>query len=187
MERGWQYVYEKQGDAERLKDVWVCVMAWNTGHRPLSIEHVGFEFIVPSSPEQVAEVGVDLPRSDRPVWINARFEIALNGETIEVIPDGPSVKVWARIEPILARGIDPTVTPMRSYVVTVPETFWWSFEGPLLARPPQGRKAEKTAEELSRLRRNALDNEAELPTIPGQVIGMPRLILEGEVERSSEL
>jgi hypothetical protein len=183
VERGWQYVYTKNGGTEQLKDVWVSAMAWNTGHRPLSIEHVGFEFIVPRSREQLAEVGVKVDPGDRPTWINIRFEIALNGETIEVVPDGPSVKVWTRIGPILDAGVDPTTTLARSFVVTVPETYWWSEEGPLLPVPPQGRDPEVTEAELAHLS----GEENTEPMVPGKVIGLPRLLLEGEVERTSDL
>jgi hypothetical protein len=186
VERGWQYLFVGDEAGERLRDVWVYVMAWNTGSRPVHIEHCGWEWLEPGPPELADEVGVDLG-PENTVWVNRRVEIALNGETLEVVPDGPSVKVWTRIKPLLALGIDPTATPVRPFVVTVPEAYWWGSEGPLLARPPQGRPIEVVEEQLARLALEAIGEDEIDHGYPGQVVGVARLIMEGDVERTSDL
>lgn len=118
----------------------------DTGSRPLHIEHVGWDLLVPGPRQLADEVGVELG-AENTVWVNLRVEIALNGETFEVLPDGPSVKLYTRGGPVLALGIDPIAAPVRPYAVTVPEKFWWGSEGPLLDRPqaPSSTKLKRSA------------------------------------------
>jgi hypothetical protein len=187
---GWQFVFVKNDDGgQHLADVWVYVMAWNTGRRPLHIEHAGFEFVVEGSRRLAEAVGAELGPDNR-VWMNARIEIALNAETFEVIPDGPSVKLWTRIQPILAFGIHPMETRMQPYVVTVPEQYWWGEEGPLLPSPPQGMDSYEASAAVGRLATEYVDEHGKREFTgeePGEVHGVPRLILEGDVERSGDL
>lgn len=187
VERGWQYVFKHpEGKSPVLEDVYVYVMAWNTGRRPLHIEYAGFDFLVPGPRELATKSGYDLPE-ENDVWVNDRVEIALNGETFEVIPDGPSVKLWTRIGPILGLGIDPTMTLVTPYVVTVPEIHWPGSQGPLLARPPTNYDSPFVEHELARM---ALEYFAEngdpTPVTEPRITGVPRLIMEGDVERTKE-
>ena len=187
VEHGWQFLLSRDKQP-RLLDTWVYVMAWNTGRRPLHIEHVGWEFFVEGSRELAAEAGFDLGESNT-VWLQQRVEIGLNGETLEVVPDGPSVKVWTRCLPLLALGINPMLTPVRPYVVTVPERFWRGDEGPLLPRPPPGippEEAGQTLADLVEAKRDELPRPHD-PARSGGLYGVPRLILEGDVERTSEI
>ena len=123
--------------------------------------------------------------------MNKRFEIALNGETIEVAADGPSVKVWTRLVPMCLHGIDPTMTDFRAYVVTWPETFWWEHEPqPLLARPSQ---IHKTREEVGSAVASLVLAETKPKDMappfdaPGGVVGLQRLLLDGDVEHTRNL
>jgi hypothetical protein len=184
---GWQYAYDPDGN---LLDAWVNVTAYNTGRRPLHIEYVGFEAMVLGDRKLAEDAGIDLPPENN-LWVNKRFAITLNGETIEVAADGPSVKVWTRLVPMCLHGIDPTTTEFRGYVVTWPETFWWEKEPqPLLARPSQ---IHKTRDEVGSAVA-ALVIDQTLPEdmappfdAPGGVVGLQRLILDGDVERTSDL
>jgi hypothetical protein len=184
---GWQFVYDEN---EELIDIWVSVMAWNTSHRPAHIEHVGFEAIVEGDPELAAHAGIEVPQ-DQHLVTNRRFEIALAGETLEVVPDGPSVKIWTRLFPICSHGIDPTLTPIRPYVVTVPETYWWGPMSPLLPQPPPGKTLKEAGQELARAAVRHAGAQVLQPPIPadraGEVIGLMRLVLEGDVERTSNV
>ncbi len=187
VEWGFQYVYRQGSNGDVLRDIWVFVSAWNDGRRTLSIEHAGFEFLVPAPPRIVDEHGSDLP-DGMPVLTNVRFEIALNGETIDVIPDGPAVKIWARVGPILKQGINPAETPMRSFAVTVRENYWWSKEGLLVHRSDPGRDRDETKRAIDALADEAIDGDCPTPpAVPGQLYPMQRLILEGEVENSKDL
>jgi hypothetical protein len=187
VEWGFQYIYHRGPDGDYLGDIWVCVSAWNDGRRTLSIEHAGFEFLVPAPSRILSEHQEDLPEG-MPVLTNVRFEIALNDETIDVIPDGPAVKIWARIGPILKQGIDPTEARMRAFVVTVRESYWWSKPGLLVHRTDPGRDLDETKAAVKRLITRALDGELPIPpAMPGQLYSMQRLILEGEVEHSRDL
>lgn len=185
---GWQYVYDHSG---KLLDVWVNVTAFNTGHRPLHVEYVGFETLVVADRSALEGTGLALADENN-VWVNQRFEIALNGETLEVLPDGPSVKVWTRLPPFCAAvPIDPTSTPIRAYVVSWPETYWWESEAvPLLAEPPQTRKSiDEVEEDIAHLvlaEQDKADFESP-PDRPGNVVGLQRLILDGSTERTSDL
>jgi len=186
VERGWQFVYDAD---EQLQDVWVCVMVWNTGRRPLHVEYVGFEALVVGERKIADDAGMDLPPENN-VWVNKRFEIALNGDTLEVVPDGPSVKVWTRLFPICADGIDPTGTEVQPYVVTVPEKWWLGPPGPLLPELPPGKTLEEAGTELVSAAVKYAGPEvlaANPANRPGEVIGVMRLILEGDVERTSDL
>jgi len=184
---GWQFVYDGEGE---LLDVWVCVSAWNTSHRPIHLEHVGFEAIVEGDPKLATHAGVTVPPDQRLVT-NRRFEIALGGETFEVVPDGPMVKIWTRLFPICEHGIDPTLTPVRPFVVTVPDTYWWGPTSPLLPQTPPGKTVEEAGAELVRVAvRHAGADVLNAPTPAdrvGEVIGLMRLVLEGDVERTSEV
>jgi hypothetical protein len=187
VEHGWQYVFHTDEEGrERLIDVWVCVQAWNTGRRSLSIEHLGFGWQVEGPRELAAQVGVELGPENR-VWIQNRVEIALNGETIEVIPDGPKVKVWARISGILAFGIDPRDTLLCPFVVTVPDRYWWGDERVLIPEPPVGRPVELVESGLAELAANASRSPSARRPEPGEVVGVPRLVLRGDVERSDDV
>lgn len=184
---GWQFVYDGK---DKLIDVWVCVSAWNTSHRPAHIEHVGFEAIVELDPQLAINAGVEVPPGQRPAT-NRRFEIALGGETFEVVPDGPMVKIWTRLFPICKHGIDPTLTPVRPFVVTVPETYWWGPISPLLPEMPPGKSRDEAGEELARVAVRHAGAEVLEPPMPanrvGEVIGLMRLVLEGDVERTSDV
>jgi len=107
------------------------------------------------------------------------------------VPDGPAVRIWTRLFPICAHGIDPTSTPVRPYVVTVPETYWWGPTSPILPELPPGKTLEEAGEELARAAvRHAgarvLDPPAPTTRV-GEVIGLMRLILEGDVERTGDV
>lgn len=184
---GWQYVYDASGN---LLDVWVNVTAFNTGRRPLHVEHIGFETMVLGDRKLAAEAGVELP-PENSVWVQQRFEIALNGETLEVLPDGRSVKVWTRLLPICEHAIDPTRTLFRGYVVSWPETFWWEREpAPLLARPsPVHRTTDEVGEAIAHLFLEHMGDRPMPPPadLPGAVVGLQRLILDGDTERTSDL
>lgn len=185
VERGWQFSYRN----DELVDVWVYVMAWNTGDRPLHIEYAGFEAIVPGDRSLADTAGFNLP-PENDVWTNKRFEIALNGETLEVIPDGPSVKIWTRLFPICAHNIDPTSTEIRPYVVTVPETYWFGSAGPLLPQVPPGKTREEAGEELvnAAVRHEGPDVVIQVPeSRVGDVVGLARLIIEGDVEHAKDV
>jgi hypothetical protein len=188
VERGWQYALSVSENGDKaLKDVFVYVMAWNTGRRPLHIEHAGWEFLVPGPRSLADEAGVELG-PDNQVWVNQRVEVGLNGETFEVIPDGPSVKLWTRLGPLLGLGINPTSMAVRPYVVTVPEQYWWGSEGPLLPQPPPGLPVEKVERGLMDMARKQPDKRPQLGNLEvGYVHGVPRLILEGDIEKTSEV
>lgn len=187
VEWGFQYVYRRGSDGDHLGDIWVCVSAWNDGRRTLSIEHAGFEFLVPAPPHIRSKHAQDLP-DGMPILTNVRFEIALNGQTIDVVPDGPAVKIWARVGPILKQGINPAETPMRTFVVTVRENYWWSRKGLLVHRPDPGRDLQETKRAIDGLVEKAIAAEPPIPPAePGQIYPMQRLILEGEVEHSRDL
>lgn len=185
---GWQYAYDEAGN---LLDVWVNVTAFNTGRRPLHIEYIGFETMVVADRSVLEGTGIDLPDENN-VWVNQRFEIALNGETLDVVPDGPSVKVWTSLPPLCAAiPIDPTTTPVRGYVVSWPEQYWWEpGPSPLLAEPSQ---VHRTMTEVGEAVAHLVIAEApgrtfdEPPDRPGNVLGLQRLILDGSTERTSDL
>lgn len=181
---GWQYAYSPDG---MLLDVWVCVTAHNTGRRPLHIHYVGFETLVPG--ERALADDYDVP-PENTLWVNRRFEIALNTETFEVAADGPAVRIWTRLPPICRHGIDPTATPFRAYAVTWQETYWWEEPAqPLLCRPSQvHRTREEVGEAVARLVLAEMgDDDMAPPPMPGSVVGLQRLILDGDVQRTSDL
>lgn len=185
VERGWQFVYDDDGN---LLDVWVCVMAYNTGRRPLHIEHAGWEFLVEGPREMADAAGIG---PDNRVWVTQRFEIALNGETIETVPDGPSVKIWTRLVPVCAYGIDPGASALRPFVMTVPETYWYGPEGPLIPETPPGRERDDVIAAFTEITNAELDpklkgNPKKFPDEPA-VHGLMRLVLDGDVERTSDL
>ncbi len=62
MSHGWQFVYDGKGE---LLDVWFCVSAWNASHRPIHLEHVGFEAIVEGDPKLATDAGVTVPPDQR--------------------------------------------------------------------------------------------------------------------------
>lgn len=185
VESGWQFVY---GAEDELLDVWVCVMAYNTGRRPLHIEHVGWEILVEAPPELAEAAGV---APGKRAYNSHRFEIALNGETLEVVPDGPSVKVWTRLVPICAYGINPAETRVRPYVMTVPETYWWGSHGAIVPQTPPGRDPTQVTAAFARIVRDELDPKQMGEALPfaeePSVIGLERLILDGDVKRASDL
>ena len=182
VEHGWQYV---RNEHSQLLDVWVCVMVWNTGRRPIHIEHAGFVTLFEGPRELADEFGYELGPENR-MWVEQRFEIALNGETIEAIPDGPAVKIWTRLPPITLYGIDPFEQDVRAFVVTVPERYWFGPTVPLVRTPLPGLTKHETGAAVLQL--HAAESEsrkaAGLPrTHPlGDVIGLQRLILEGDVQ-----
>lgn len=184
---GWQFVYDGN---DELIDVWVCVSAWNTSHRPAHIEHVGFEAIVEADPKLATDAGVAVPPG-QPLVTSRRFEIALSGETFEVVPDGPKVRIWTRLFPICKHGIDPTLTVVRPFVVTVPDIYWWGPTSPLLPQTPPGKTLEEAGEELARVAVRHAGADVLEPPMPadraGEVIGLMRLVLEGDVERTSDV
>lgn len=186
---GWQFVY---GNDDRMTDIWFYVMVHNDGRRPVHIEHLGFNFIV-DAPEDIKEQVKDMPDTyipDGPALKHEmRFEIALNGETLEVLPDGPSVKVLTQGKPILATGIDPLTTPMSPFAVSVPERYWWGPESPLLPRLPTGYTAEESASSIQRIAEESR-TELEVPSyleLPGQLRGLKRLVLDGDVDRLEDV
>jgi hypothetical protein len=184
---GWQYAY---GHDDELLDVWVCVTLYNTGRRPLHVQYVGFEAMVIGDRRLAEGAGVDLA-PDNNVWVNQRFEIALNGETIEVAPDGPWVRVWTRLVPMCRYGIDPTTTDVVAYAVAYHERYWWeATPQPLLARPSQiHRTAEDVGEAVAQLvvREMGDDKSEPVRVIAGHVVGLQRLILDGDVLHTREL
>jgi hypothetical protein len=168
----------------------VCVTLYNKGRKPLHVQYVGFETMVVGDRRIAEEAGLDLP-PDNNVWVNQRFEIALNTQTLEVAPDGPPVRIWTRLIPICRYAIDPTTTPFTAYAVTYYETFWWEAEPqPLLARPSQvHRSREEVGEAVARLVLAEMrDEEMKSPTdLVGGVVGLQRLILDGDVEHTRDL
>lgn len=193
VDRGWQYVSHYPdgrglGRGE-LKDVWVYVMAHNTGRRPLHIEHVGWEYFTKATPEAIREAkdkGQVFHSPEDEARMQVRVEIALNGETLEVLPDGPSVKIYTRIGPLLGLGIDPLTTPVAPYVVSVPEKYWWGTEGPLLPEIPGHYKESDVENGLERIKAEFLGDDPVEELIPGMVYGLPRLMLQGDVEYTDE-
>jgi hypothetical protein len=166
------------------------VSAWNTSHRSAHIEHVGFEAVVEADPSLATDAGLEVPLGQRLVT-NLRFEIALSGETFEVVPDGPMAKIWTRMFPICAHGIDPTLTPIRPFVVTVPETYWWGPTSLLLPQLPPGKSLDEAGDELARAAVRHAGAEILEPPAPaaraGEVIGLMRLVMEGDVERTGDV
>lgn len=185
MTHGWQFVHSPDG---KLLDVWVNVTAFNTGRRPLHIEYVGFETFMAVSQDILD--GTELPRpTEDPFLMVQRFEIALNGEAIEVLPDGPSVKIWTRLPPILAAApMDPMARPIRPFVVSWPETYWWEKEAkPLIPEPTHGPTGADIRGQLGALV-DAESAKGPLPRLrPGVPVGLQRLLLDGSTERASDL
>jgi hypothetical protein len=80
-------------------------------------------------------------------------------------------------------------TLVRPYVVSVPEVWWWGRPGPLLPQPEPSKTLEQTRGEVLDL---SLDYMAEkdikpIEQFPDHVIGLQRLIPEGDVERVKDL
>jgi hypothetical protein len=184
---GWQYAYNQD---DELLDVWVCVTMFNRGRKPLHVQYVGFEAMVIGDRGLAEQVGVGLPEENN-VWVNQRFEIALNDEVLEVAPDGPPHRAWTRLPPICHYAIDPTETPVRAYAVSYYETFWWErHPQPLLPQPSQvHRSREAVGEAVAHLVLAEMgDDPMKPPTdLVGGVIGLQRLILDGDVEHTREL
>ena len=186
---GWQYVWG--GEDGELLDVWVCVTLYNKGRRPLHVQYVGFETVAPANRE-AAELELGFaPAEDQPVWTVQRFEIALNGVSVEVAPDGPWVKIWTRLVPICLHAVDPTRQPVRAYAVTYNEKYWWSSPAqPLLPQPwPRWPTISATGEAVARLVLKEMgDDEMELSVShENAVVGLQRLILDGDVLHVREL
>ena len=77
---------------------------------------------------------------------------------------------------------------VRPYVVTVPEQYWWGSEGPLLPQPPPGLPVEKVERGVMDMARKQPDKRPQLGNLEvGYVHGVPRLILEGDIEKTSEV
>lgn len=74
-------------------------------------------------------------------------------------------------------------------MVTVPENYWWGSDGPLLPQLPQGKTLEEAGEDLVRCAVKHAGPEVLVPVSADrpEVIGLIRLILEGDVERTSDL
>lgn len=181
---GWQYAVDPTDD--HIFDVWVSVQARATGQRPTSVEFVGFEIKILADREKMREHrGVEW-RPDRNLWVRHTAEIALNGEVLELKPDGPFVKVWTRLPPIVARGIDPTDLLVRPYVVTGQEEHWYGPASPFLPRPPRNETQDEVRDALDNLA--ALEpNRGKLSDVEPGVFGLERLMLEGTTVSSREL
>lgn len=177
---GWQYAYRNN----ELLDVWVCVTLFNRGRKPLHAQYVGFETMVIGDRTLARDAGVELPKENN-VWVNHRFEIALNSEVLEIAPDGPPVRVWTRLVPICRYAIDPTTTPFRAYAVTYNEVYWWENNPqPLLPEPSQvHRTPGAIGEAVATLVLDEMGDEGMKPPtdLVGGVVGLQRLILDGDV------
>jgi len=173
VERGWHFATSKDGD--EIIDVWVYVMAWNTGGRALSLEHCGFSWLSEGDVKTFErQQGLKMDPGAR-LWNEHRAEINMLGvDAIEVSPDGPTVKVMTRIGPLLALGLDPLGDDVAPFVVTAAERYWWGRPGPLLPRIPADVSREHVAEALARIR-----DEAERPTGDGHLYGLPRFVPRG--------
>lgn len=139
---------------------WALVSVWNTGGRPLSVEHVGFRYFVIRD------------ESDAPETVEHRAEIALD-HPIELAVDGPSERVGTPLGELMKAGVD-TRSPIQAFAVTTGEKEWFGTPKPLV-EPEQaitiGSTPDRLIEDL-----NKLAETSELPaaTLGGTLIALKR-------------
>lgn len=136
---------------------WACVRAWNSGGRDISVEHVGFQYLAQirsgsNSKQALAEM---------------RAEITLN-EPFLLAADGPSVKVYTPLGPLLVDGVSP-VHPIQAFAITTGDREWMSVEQPLLSSLPPTSSLEQLERGLDHLR-----DTAEQPPVAGNLIWLNR-------------
>lgn len=128
---------------------WAVVEFWNTGGRPLSVEHAGFRYFT------LYEDGS--PRNEY------RMEVPL-GSPVELPVDGPSRKVTTPIGPMLKAGLDP-LSPVQAFAVTTGDLEWFGPPEPLVRAVPPFSTLERLMGDLAKLA-----EAAELPPSVGGLV-----------------
>jgi hypothetical protein len=131
-----------------ILNAWLLVRVWNNGGRPLAVERVGLHFF--RSWEEENAIHVDV----HPSYI----EFALQGQAIELAPNGPSHRLYTPLGPLLKIGIDPIDEPVWAWARTTNGREWTDRMHPILQLPPPGSTPEQVGAGLRRLR-----DEAEPP------------------------
>jgi hypothetical protein len=186
---GWQFAFNPDNS---LRDVWVCVTLFNKGRKPFHVQYVGFEAAVVGDPTLAEQAGIDLP-AENVVWTTSDSRLHLVARAWKLLRMVRAFGFGPDSSQSVRHSIDPTESPVRAYAVTYPETHWWeSTPAPLLPEPTQiHRTREAVGEAVALLLLSEMGNDdmEPAPDLPGTVVGLQRLVMDGEVYhvRASDL
>jgi hypothetical protein len=152
VDHGWQYILS-QDDPPELDDWVIYVMVQNTGGRDISVEHVGWEWLVYEGKDD--ETGVSVFRVHR-------AEIPLE-ESVLLKPDGAPAKFRTMAGPLL-HLVDPLETPVWAVAFTHGgNTPWRGREGRLAQQLPAVLDEQTIRTGFERLR-----DRSDMPISPGR-------------------
>ncbi len=112
------YFNVRRDEPGHVSHAWALIQFWNTGGRPLAVEHAGFRYFV------VHDEG------NPPYAVERRAEVALEGP-IEVPVDGQSQRVGTPLGPLMKAGLDPW-SPVQAFAVTTGAKEWFGAPEPLV-------------------------------------------------------
>jgi hypothetical protein len=148
----------RQDPVGLVTQAWAGVFLRNAGGRPIAVEHVGLEFMLP----------VD-ERDDSPTMMMVRGEIYLE-EPIEPTPDGPIRRVYTHVGPLSAAGFDPLSPLTRAWAMTSDGREWRGPAEPWIQQIPPG-----STEELVGLGLSELARRAEPPPAAGGLVWLEKV------------
>jgi hypothetical protein len=133
-----------------VRAAWVGVRLWNKGGRAFTVERIGFQWL--ASWQEGSSLHLDMTPTIA--------EIALDGEKIELAPNGPSQTVSTPLGSAFAAGLDPFSDLIVAWAHTTDGTEWTGPMHPVVltaAPPPPGMTFDQLRDQLNLLRQQAGD------------------------------